>query len=145
MPDDDTGGLDEVLAGRSFDIVLRGYDRVQVDRHLDWLEDQLLQARSEAARDRPSYAQLGERITRILELADQEAESIRRAALSATDDARAEASKIAERAQAEAGATTEQARANAERILAEARTQARQILDAAGREVQAMAEQRDKI
>src|SRR4051812_28007631 len=85
-----------------FDVVLRGYDREQVDRHVAWLEGLLAQveesagqataaadgaraeamtahqeaarAKAELERGRPSFDALGERITRMLKLAEEEAD-----------------------------------------------------------------------
>ncbi|HVA62063.1 MAG TPA: hypothetical protein VNG13_16230 [Mycobacteriales bacterium] len=158
MTTDDTTmmPLDEAMNVRSFDLVLRGYDRAQVDRHVDWLETELAQAQAELARTQPSYEDLGERIGQILELADAEATSLRTAAqldaervrtdaLTATERARGEASAIIEAARGEAGQLVEQARAAAERERAEARSQVRQIHEAAQREVDELAAQRERI
>lgn len=90
-----------------FDIVLRGYDRGQVDRQIGWLEEQLgatdrqMQALTEALRQaehdaviarqqaakaaaelergRPTFEALGERIATILRLAEEEAAAMRQA------------------------------------------------------------------
>lgn len=89
-----------------FDIVLRGYDRGQVDRQITWLEEQLgatdretaaltealrraehesVEARKQAekvsaelTRGKPTFEALGERIGTILRLAEEEAEELRR-------------------------------------------------------------------
>ncbi len=89
-------GVDATEHG--FDVVLRGYDRQQVDRHLAALEALLTQAereaevqraeaerlRTEADRARhdagdgaASYDGLGRRVTRILSLAEEEATVLR--------------------------------------------------------------------
>ncbi len=102
--------LDHDPVQPGFDIVLRGYDRGQVDRQLNWLEEQLgaadremesshealRQARQEAAdakqqaqraaaeldRGRPTFEALGKRIAQMLTLAEQEAEALLGAARS---------------------------------------------------------------
>src|ERR1700712_4734488 len=84
--------------GPAFELVRRGYDREQVENHLGWLEDQLRNAEiardaaehaaasaaaeSEAAREalesgRPQWHELGERVTQILDLAEEQGAEIR--------------------------------------------------------------------
>lgn len=101
---------------RDFDVVLRGYDRAQVEHHLEAMEALLAQAeqaaeaaRAEAAElrrqqdsarvqaapdDAGSYAGLGRRVGRILALAEEEAAAIRTAARQQTSDARAEIARL---------------------------------------------------
>ncbi|MBA2697040.1 MAG: DivIVA domain-containing protein, partial [Actinobacteria bacterium] len=91
----DTGLLPEMMAGREqFDMVMRGYDRHQVDTYVNHLEtmardleERLVQAeqaagqgQQEAAearaileRGRPTFESLGERIAAILSMAEEEA------------------------------------------------------------------------
>lgn len=116
MTEEATAGLvplDEETEQRGFDVVLRGYDRTQVDRHVAWLEELLATAeqqgsaaeqaanaaREEAARarrdagamqaqlerGRPTYQALGERIGHMLTLAEQEADAMRAAARTEVD------------------------------------------------------------
>src|SRR5664279_734485 len=84
--------------GPAFELVRRGYDRDQVENHLGWLEDQLRNAEiardaaehaaasaaaeAEAAREalelgRPQWNELGDRITQILTLAEEQGTEIR--------------------------------------------------------------------
>src|ERR1700710_1880394 len=86
--------------GPVFDLIRRGYDREQVDSHLAWLEERVQEAEqareaaeasaSHAPADaergpeelesgRPSWDALGERITQILNLAEEEGAEIRAA------------------------------------------------------------------
>lgn len=97
--------LEDEAEQRGFDVVLRGYDRTQVDRHVAWLEELLASeeakakvaeqnvnaAQEEVARARrdagamqaqlqrgkPTYEALGQRIGQMLALAEQEAEALR--------------------------------------------------------------------
>lgn len=114
--------LDTAMADRAFDIVLRGYDRAQVDRYVEWAEAQVAEARNAASRDRPNYAELGERVVRILELAEEEASSMRAAAQAAADAIRSDALTATERARGEADSITATATARAEEIMTEAAT-----------------------
>jgi DivIVA domain-containing protein len=106
----------------AFAIVLRGYDRVQVDDYLRRVDHQLRQALERAmaaerdAADRAAvpaqtqnpYADLGTRITAILSAAEEEGRRMRGDAERYAQDLRAQAEQ-------EARATVEKARAEAER------------------------------
>src|SRR5580704_19759260 len=76
---------------RVFDVVLRGYDRRQVDERIEQLEDQARQYRGQAQalqrelsavqhqlpqRERPTHADLGTRIEVLLRLAEDQATEI---------------------------------------------------------------------
>lgn len=124
----------------SFDLVRRGYDPRQVDERLRFLgaelaaaeqalgsaqeraasaEDQLKRMRTQlGTRDREPSANFGERVERILRLAEEEAEEVRtRAAEQATETVRA-------------------ARAEAERLVTEATAAAQRQQQEAQRELQ---------
>jgi cell division septum initiation protein DivIVA len=100
----------------AFDIVLRGYERRQVDEHLSALvgermvaerrvadlEQHLVRVRKEAEageQNQPSYASLGARVQKILALAEEEAR-----------DVRSEAGALSEQSRAQAAADVEQIR-----------------------------------
>lgn len=132
---------------RGFDVVLRGYDRAQVDRHLDYLEGLLHGAakRAEAlehelAQERerpvpppadPPWDALGRRVTEILALADQEAAEIRHRAhedvASLEERVRAREGEVEAACAQREQAATEQA----DRIRQEAEAEARQLRAAA--------------
>ncbi len=144
-----------------FDIVLRGYDRGQVDRQVGWLEEQLgatdrqvqalteavrraehdtVEARrqaeksaSELARGRPTFEALGERIATMLRLAEEEAEEYRRTGRADIERARGEwATELA----ASQHALEEQRRAaekQVEALVAQARHDAERIVTDARR------------
>ncbi|MHB2022384.1 MAG: DivIVA domain-containing protein [Mycobacteriales bacterium] len=148
--------LADAMGTRAFDIALRGYERSQVDHYVDWLQEELNQARAAAARERPNYAELGHRVVRILELADEEASSMRLAAeseaaairtdaLTATERARAEAAQIRENTQREVELLLADARAEAERVLEQARAQREEMMADSRRELNLLAQQREEI
>jgi hypothetical protein len=157
MPDHHT---DELTLSRreasAFDVVLRGYDREQVEeRLLQWSEalteaedqrDLALEALQEARRqaERPSPAlQISDRLRQILGLAEQEAADIRAEAAAEVRDAvervRAEAADIREKAHADLRRDIATAQQEAEQLVAEAQAQARQILAQADEEAQDVA------
>lgn len=157
MTDDETDFIPlEAMGHRGFDVVLRGYERDQVDEYVNLLESQLQQARAAASRERPNYAELGQRVVRILELAEEEASSMRAAAqaaadairedaLTATDRARAEAEQIRAAAAAEAENVTAQAAGEATQLVQRARTQAESIVADARADLTRLTEQRQAI
>ena len=127
MSDDDLVPLSDEGDATGFDVVLRGYDRRQVDEHLDkvalaWSDadrqhaddsarrtalEQQLAAQQTALADAEQRAaglpepasRLGERLAAMLELAEQEAAELR-------DQAHAEAERIVRQAQQQADQTT---------------------------------------
>jgi chromosome segregation ATPase len=144
-----------------FDIVLRGYDRGQVDRQIGWLEEQLgaadreatgltealrraesdsaearrqaEKAAAELARGRPTFEALGERIGTILRLAEEEADALRHDG--AAEVERARNAWAAELAGARRALAEEQraAQQQAAAILAQARQEAQAIVTDARR------------
>lgn len=127
MSDDDLVPLSDEGDSTGFDVVLRGYDRRQVDEHLDkvaqaWADadrqhaddsarraalEQQLAGQQSALADAEQRAsglpepasRLGERLAAMLRLAEQEAAELR-------DQARAEAERIIAAAQQQADRTT---------------------------------------
>ena len=115
---------EEPRAGRTpaghvdqFAVVLRGYDRHQVDDYLSQLgtyvaqlrEDlaqalareeatglELSQVRAELERGRPSFDALGERVSQLLGLAETEADQLRASARSDAEETRASAERDAD-------------------------------------------------
>ena len=71
-----------------FDVVVRGYDRHQVDEHIRQLETQ---ARRLRERERPSYARPGSQIEQLLRLAEEQVTKIVQESRSAADELQAEA------------------------------------------------------
>ncbi len=126
------------FGGAGFDVVLRGYDRRQVDERLRFLgaelaaaeqalgaaqertadiEDELARVRLEAGMREPAAPVFGDRVERILRLAAEEAEEVRgRAAEEATTTVR-EARLEAQRLVAEATAVAQQRQEDADREL----------------------------
>jgi DivIVA domain-containing protein len=100
-----------------FDVVLRGYDRRQVDDHLARIGVEQTQLRSELERDRPSFDALGHRVSQMLELAEAEAAQMR-----------AQAAEEAARVREEALREAEELGAAARRDLAALHEQRRTVL-----------------
>lgn len=147
---------------RGFDVVLRGYDRVQVDHHLEAVEALLARseqaaeaARAEAAElrrqqeaapaqvepdDVGSYAGLGRRVARILALAEEEATAIRTAARQETADARAEVARLEQEVAARRHDLLRDAEHDASRISSAAQDRAEALLDDARQQAQTITE-----
>ncbi|MGH3240863.1 MAG: DivIVA domain-containing protein, partial [Spirillospora sp.] len=106
---------------REFDVVLRGYDRHQVDEHIKSLDNEVRQTReqtqalqrelSDAHRqlqeqERPTYSGLGARIEQLLRLAEEQATELVQAARSEANEIKAAAKVDAaeQRANAESDA-----------------------------------------
>jgi cell division septum initiation protein DivIVA len=134
-----------------FDLVLRGYDRHQVDGHLARVAVLVEQLRSELAgsvaresaataelarvsaeleRGRPSFDSLGERVSQMLGLAETEADQMR-------SDADRDASALRQAAEREAADIRSDARREAEELGAAAR---REVTDLADRRVELLSE-----
>lgn len=140
-------GPDE--GGPVFDLVRRGYDREQVDSHLAWLEERVQEAEqareaaeasasqaaaeAEQARDeleagRPSWDALGERISAILNLAEEEGAEIRAARSREADQLLAQARHDAAEAERLHGVRLRDAERQAQEIVREAQREAEQIV-----------------
>ena len=135
--------------GSTFDIVLRGYDRIQVDARLarattdqraavqritalehrvEQLQAELGEARIRGAQPELSYGGLGARVEKILRLVEEEADDLRAEAFGQAEKADKAAQTVAAqvRAQAEEDGRVrrEQSRQEASRLLAGARNEA---------------------
>lgn len=127
--------LERVAPSDSFDVVLRGYERHQVDHHLAQMaatnvglraeleaittreataQRELAAVRQELERGRPTFDALGERVSQMLGLAETEAEQMR-------SDAAREAAELRERAANDAADVRSDARREAEELGAAAR------------------------
>lgn len=135
--------------GPVFDLVRRGYDREQVDSHLAWLEERVQEAEqareaaeasasqasaaAEQARDelesgRPSWDALGERISAILNLAEEEGAEIRAARSREADQLLAQARHDASEAERLHGVRLRDAERQAQEIVREAQREAEQVV-----------------
>ena len=147
----------------AFRTTMRGYEPEAVDKYIAQLAGAVSTARREAAElgrrvedlaasgkqrrqepmpmATPTYAELGERITQMLTLAEEEANSIREKASSETEQKLSdiEASNAKARADADryASETRSSADREAARIVEDARRNADQLLDEADREATA--------
>ena len=160
-------------ATNTFRTVMRGYEPSEVDRYIAQLttamesanhrveelgaEVSRLSAEAEETRNRPvavakpapptkaTFADLGERIGRILALAEEEADEIRTAAVAETRRRMAELDSTSAATKAEADRYAEEIRTNADqeaaRIVEDAKRAADQLLDDADR--QALARRRE--
>ncbi|MFL6136919.1 MAG: sugar-binding protein [Frankiaceae bacterium] len=167
-----------------FDVVLRGYDRDQVDRHVAWLEGLLAQAEESAGaattavdqaraeamtahqeaarakadleRGKPTFEALGERITRMLKLAEEEADDLRAKARADSEQILAQARTMQASVQAQRDETigkaeheaydiVQAARAQAEQIVADAKRRSDTTLADAQRRLAELTKQRDEI
>lgn len=144
---------DEISIGRregnAFDLVLRGYDRDQVEERLAQWADALVQAEqqrdealialaeAEASPPRPAI-ELSDRLQRILVMAEDEADEIRTNAdervRTAVNQAEAEAAAVREAADHDVRRELASARAEATRIVNEALNEARRTLEHASAE-----------
>ena len=136
------------FGGAAFDVVLRGYDRRQVDERLRFLgaelaaaeqalgaaqerttdvEDELARVRLEVGMREPAAPVFGDRVERILRLAAEEAEEVR------------------SRAAEEATATVREARLEAQRLVAEATAVAKQRQEDAERELHRLHSLREEV
>jgi cell division septum initiation protein DivIVA len=140
-------GPDE--GGPVFDLVRRGYDREQVDSHLAWLEERVHEAeqareaaeagasqasadadraRAELESGRPSWDALGERISSILNLAEEEGMEIRAARSREADQLLAQARHDAGEAERLHGVRLRDAERQAQEIVREAQREAEQVV-----------------
>jgi len=120
----------EFTAGKKpeFTIGIRGYDRAQVDRYIDYLQGLVVEADERAHSAETEYvfdqhAAVGPRIAEIFALAEAEARELReRVATEATQlvsEARTEARAIVDAAEHSAQDATDRARRDHEDMLAE--------------------------
>lgn len=146
-------------SNREFDLVLRGYDRGQVDHHIDVLQALLTaseqateQARAQAARlaeeaaqlrrNQPAdggaagFAGLGRRVERILSLAEEQAAETRARAEREVAEARAEAARARTEVQVSRQEVLREAEQAASRLQASAQERAEAVLGAAREEAE---------
>lgn len=159
----------DTTADEAFDIVLRGYERKQVDDHLGRLNSERVAAaqRINALERRveelhfelqnaqkqgdaePSYAGLGARVEKILRLAEEEAQDLKvEAQASAEKDrkaAEAAAGQVRTQADEDARARREQTRQEAAKLLEEARKEAAQVRAEAANEAAAKRDEAEGI
>ena len=157
--------------GPAFELVRRGYDRDQVENHLAWLEDQLRNteiardaaehaaatasaeaelAREELERGRPQWHELGDRVTGILTLAEEQGAEIRaqrtreaqellnqarqtnvdteRQCAELTRDTERQCAELARDAEEHAQQTVQNAQSEANQIVTKAQAEADRIL-----------------
>jgi cell division septum initiation protein DivIVA len=148
--------------GPVFDLVRRGYDREQVDSHLAWLEERVHEAeqaresaeasasqstadaeraREELESGRPSWDSLGERISQILNLAEEEGAEIRTARSREADQLLAQARQDASEAERLHGVRLRDAERQAQEIVREAQREAEHVVREG--QQQAMEEERE--
>jgi chromosome segregation ATPase len=153
-------GPDE--SGPVFDLIRRGYDREQVDSHLAWLEERVQeaeqareaaeasaaqatadaeQAREELESGRPSWDALGERISQILNLAEEEGAEIRSARSREADQLLAQARHDAAEAERLHGVRLRDAERQSQEIVREAQREAEQVVQEG--QQQAMEDERE--
>jgi cell division septum initiation protein DivIVA len=145
--------------GSGFDIVLRGYERKQVDEHLarttaeqgaaaqrigglersvEELHVELQNAQKQRGGAEPSYAGLGARLEKILRLAEEEATELRAEALGHAENIRkaaeTAAAQVRARAEQDGRARREQIQQEAAGLLDQARTEASRVRSEAATE-----------
>ncbi|WP_250281311.1 MULTISPECIES: sugar-binding protein [unclassified Frankia] len=144
-----SGGGD---ASPEFDLVRRGYDPHQVRAHVNWLVEQLREAeshraaaeaaaseaaieaatlRDDLAANRPAWEEFGGRITKILQLAEEEAAAVRAERTREAEVALEEARQTHADAQRTRERTIREAETKAQEIVATAEAQAEQIVTSA--------------
>jgi DivIVA domain-containing protein len=142
-----------------FDLVLRGYDRHQVDAHLDRVAAvveqlrveltesarresattaELAMVRAEMERGKPSFDALGERVSQMLRLAESEAAQLR-------SDADHDAKALRQAAEREAADIRSDARRDAEELGASARRELAELNQQRVTLLTEMADMRDTL
>jgi len=148
----------------SFEVVRRGYEPTQVDRHVAGLQRELENHRrraDEAERrvqelhtqspeeQKPAYAGLGARIEQILGLADEEAQQVRQAAVEEAAQHRSlteqDAGKIRKDAERYAEERRADADTEAQRIVQEAKRAADTLRDESERDAKARREEAEAL
>jgi cell division septum initiation protein DivIVA len=148
----------------SFEVVRRGYEPTQVDRHVAGLQRELENHRrraDEAERrvqelhtqspdeQKPAYSGLGQRIEQILGLADEEAQQVRQAAVEEATQHRSlteqDAGKIRKDAERYAEERRADADTEAQRIVQEAKRAADTLRDESERGAKARREEAEAL
>lgn len=157
-------------ADEAFDIVLRGYERKQVDDHLsrinservagaqrinalerrvEELHFELQNAQKQGAEAEPTLANFGDRLAKILRLVEEEASEYRaEAQVSAEKErkaAEAAAGQVRAQADEDARGRREQTRQEAAKLLEEARKEAAQVRAEAANEAAAKRDEAEGI
>lgn len=164
-------------AAPGFDLVRRGYDPHQVNAHVTWLVEQLREAeshraaaeaaaseaaaesariRDDLAANRPAWEEFGGRITQILQLAEEEAATVRTERTREADaqleearrivsDAEHTREKTLREADEQAAGIVSTARAEAEHIVDSARSKAAQLEDESQARLDELENQRDQV
>lgn len=144
-------------AAPAFELVRRGYDRDQVDNHLGWLEDQLRNAeiardaaehaaasaaaeaesaRDELERGRPQWHEFGDRITEILNLAEDQGAQIRAQRSQEADELLAEARQLSADTERTCAIQVRDSEAKAQQLVADAQAQSKQMITDADSQAQ---------
>ncbi len=142
-----------------FDVVLRGYERHQVDEYVGRLtaaeaqlraeldaaadreaaaQEELTRLRSELERGRPTFDALGERVSQMLGLAETEAEQMR-------SDAATEAAAVRDAAAKDAADVRSDARRDAEELGAAARRELAKLKEHRVAALTDVAQMRDRL
>jgi len=134
-----TESLEDLLRDTTFDVVVRGYARDQVDAYLAHVEARLAANREYITeleeqvrslqrqlreRDEPSYTGLGARVRTILQLAEEEAAEVKATARAEADRHR---QKAMEQASKTAAAMVRNATKDADEIRAAAEQEAERV------------------
>jgi hypothetical protein len=136
----------------AFELVRRGYDRDQVDNHLGWLEDQLRNAEiardaaehaaasaaadAEGAREelesgRPQWHEFGDRITEILNLAEEQGAQIRAQRSQEADELLQEARQLSADTERECTQQVRETESTCAQRVRDAEAQAKEIVTSA--------------
>jgi cell division septum initiation protein DivIVA len=151
-------------ARESFEVVRRGYEPSQVDKHVASLQRELETLRRRAAEaegrvqelhtqspdeQKPAYAGLGARIEQMLGLADEEAQQVKQAAIDEAAQHRSlteqDAGKIRKEAQRYADERRADADTEAQRILQEAKRAADTLRDDSERDAKSRREEAEAL
>ena len=156
--DAQAGNVSGEPSPRAFDVVLRGYDRREVDKHIEQLENQARQHRDqvqalqrelaeahrqlrEQEQERPTSAGFGSRIEQLLSVAGEHATELVQAVRSAADEIEAEARAAAAGLRAAAENEAAELRASAKRETDGLRASAEGEADAIKAHASAQADQ----
>ena len=121
------GNVSGQVSRRRFNVVLRGYDRRQVDEHLKDLEDQARQHRDQAhalqGQLSSTSAGLGSRIEELLRVAEEQATGIVGEAEAAASELRESATREQDEILATSKRQADEIRSQAQRILEDSKAQ----------------------
>ena len=162
--DDLLGDVSGDAPRRRFAVVVRGYDRYQVDDHFEQADREMRQAReqvqalrqelAEAHRqlreqERPSSVGLGSRIEQLLRLAEERAAEIAGDACSVANELQAaatvDAAELRASAETKAAELRAQAKAQADQLMADTKSEIDRHRAAAQRELDDLTRRKDSI